>query len=56
MVSAPLPAAQSGNVAASLLALLMASISEHWPSDMMLGLFVVTVIVAAPHSLTQCEQ
>ena len=47
IVSAPLPAAQSGKVAASLLALTMASISEHWPSDTMLGLFVVTVIVAA---------
>ena len=47
IVSAPLPAAQSGNVAASLLALSIASMSEHWPSAMMLGLFVVTVIVAA---------
>src|SRR5262249_41616319 len=47
IVSAPLPAAQSGNVAASLFALTMASISEHWPSAAMLGLLVVTVIVAA---------
>jgi len=44
---APLPAAQSGNVAASLFALTMASISEHWPSAAMLGSLVVTVIVAA---------
>src|SRR4029077_18220911 len=35
IVSAPLPAAQSGYVAASLLALTMASMSEHWPSDIM---------------------
>ena len=47
MVSAPLPEAQSGKVAASLLAFQMASIREHWPSAMTLGLFVVTVIVAA---------
>ena len=57
IVSAPLPAAQSGYVAASLLALTMASISEHWPSDAMLGLFVVTVIVAAvADSLPQRQQ
>ena len=57
MVSAPLPEAQSGKVAASLLAFQMASIREHWPSAVMLGLFVVTVIVAAArNSSTQCKQ
>jgi hypothetical protein len=47
IVSAPEPAAQSGHVAASLFALMMASRMEHWPSVTSVSAVVVTTIVAA---------
>jgi len=51
MVSAPDPAAQSGHVAASLFALMMASRIEQLPSVTSVSLVVVTVIVLATAGL-----
>src|SRR5690348_322156 len=51
IVSSPEPAAQSGQVAASLLALMMASRIEQLPSVTSASMLVVTTIVAADAAL-----